>query len=72
MAYKLKYLTLPTEDFHGITHMCTASKVVGIKTENKTMPAKQGKHKWSLLIKNKYGCQMSYPKAYDNLPKAIL
>ena len=64
MAYKYKTFEAVNLAFHGhYTHVCTVSKVVGINTENK-MSAKQGIHKWSLMIKNKYGCQMHSTYAY--------
>ena len=43
-------------DFMGIIHMCIVFKTIGMNAENKS--AKQVIHKWSLMIKNKYGCQM--------------
>ena len=58
MAYKCRIFKAIDLTFHGnYTHLCEVSKVFAINTENK-MSAKQVTCKWSLKIKNKYGCQM--------------
>ena len=64
MAYKCKIFDGVNLTLAGhYTHMCTVSKIIGINTEN-NMFAKQGIHKCSLMIKNKYGCQMHSIYAY--------
>ena len=41
------------------THLCTVSKYIcKNKKTKRNMSAKQITHKCSLMIKNKYGCQM--------------
>ena len=55
MASNGKYLRC--QHVMGIVHMSTVSKVMGINMEKK-MSDKQVMHKWSLMIKNKHGCQI--------------
>ena len=58
MPYKLQIFKAVNITLHGhYTHVCTVSKVTGMNTE-KDMSAKQGIHNWSLMIKNKYGCEL--------------
>ena len=57
IIYKCKIFEAVSLTHHGhYTHVDTVSKIIGINTEN--ISAKQGIHMWSLIINNKYSCQM--------------
>ena len=65
-----KYLRLST--LHG-HYMCEyIFESIGINTETKKMPAKQGIHTQSLMMKNKYGCQMCGTYTCYFCPESLL
>ena len=64
MAYKCEIFDAVNLTFHGhYMHVCTVSKVIGIDTENKIcLPSREDM--CSLIINNKYGCQVHVTYVY--------
>ena len=56
----------------GIIHMCIQCQRYWHKYRKQNMSAKQRIHKCSLMIKNKYGCQMHNTYAYYCWAKSLL